>query len=96
MRLVKVAEPRRVRSTTEAPSVKAVAFRHLRMDFGDRFRRRLHQFRDAPRLRSRLIVSEHAAGREIQGKLFIGHFCRTVVLDGVKARASADGVGNVS
>ena len=58
MRLVKVAEPRRVRSDDRRAVGEPVALRQLRMHLGERLRRRVDKLRDAPRLRSRLVVRE--------------------------------------
>ena len=67
---------------------KAVTLREVRMNLGDWLRRSVDELSDAPRLRSRLIVSEQTAGRQIQRKLFVGDLRGAEVFDRMKTSAS--------
>ncbi len=59
------------------------------MDFREGLGSERLQLRDAPCLRSRLVVCEHAPGREDQREVLVWNLGRSMVIDGVKARAAA-------
>ena len=67
----------------------AELFGRRRMDFREGLGSERLQLRDAPCLRSRLVVCEHAPGREDQREVPVGNLRRSMVIDGVKARAAA-------
>ena len=70
------AVPRRVVRPHRSPSLDSVGPRHGRMNLHERFRRSLHQRRDPPGLRARLVLRHDAAGGQIQRKLVVRLFGR--------------------
>ena len=69
----------------------AVLARRRRVQFETRCGRTLHEFADAPRLGPRLVLREHATGREVERIVAIGQFGGTDRRDDVEDGASVRG-----
>src|SRR5688572_28816353 len=66
-----------------------VAPGNLRMNFGERRRLGLYELRYPPRLRSGLVVSEHAACRQVERKFLVRNFRRAAMFNSMKTCAAA-------